>query len=96
MYIHLFGMTGGMPFSARIREIAHSFFLFDIHRDHRLVSFLKRKHFAIDLFKLSIPVWMLASFLTLPVTLQAVAILFQQSGYGPFSNWMPLVPQFFG
>src|SRR6476620_10317894 len=69
MHIDLFGSTFGSPFAARILEIAHQFLLFRIDRDDRLAVRQEAASLFADVFKLSIPVQMLASFVDFPIGL---------------------------
>src|SRR5713101_4965644 len=69
MHIDFFGFALGSPFAARILEIADQFLLFRIDRDDRLAVLQKTASLFVDVFKLSIPVHMLASFVDFPVGL---------------------------
>jgi hypothetical protein len=69
MHIDLFGSAFGSPFAARILEIAHQFLLFRIDRDDRLAVRQEAASLFADVFKLSIPIHMLASFVDFPIGL---------------------------
>src|SRR6266700_353113 len=77
MHIDFFGFALGSPFAARILEITYQFLLFRIDRDDRLAVLQKTASLFVDVFKLSIPVHMLASFVDFPVGLQAIMQLAQ-------------------
>src|SRR6266850_1876046 len=69
MYIDLFGCAFGSPFAARILEIADQLLLFRIDRDDRLAVRQKTASLFVDVFELTIPVHMLASFVGFSVGL---------------------------
>ena len=61
-----------MPFTPRIPEIAHRFLLFRVYRNHRFALLQMALGLAVDVFKLPIPIRMLAPFQLLLVGLQTV------------------------
>ena len=62
-----------LPFSPSVLKIAHQFFLFRIHRDHRLPAFLERLNHRLAMLELRVAVGMGASLPRFAVALQTVA-----------------------
>ena len=87
---HFFGFALGLPFPPIILEFPDDFFLFRVHRDHRLPSFLKRDHGRIDMLELGVAIWMTAPFFRLAVALQTIPRCFQQSPNRARADGVPL------
>ena len=90
MHIDLFGCAFRSPFTARILEIAHQFLLFRIDRDDRLAVRQETAGLVADVFKLSIPVHMLAAFVDFPIGLQAIVQLVQAISNDRMADVVPL------
>jgi len=60
------------PLLTAVFEVSHKFFLFRIHRNHRLFQGDVFTHLRVDMLELRIPVRMAGPFLRLPVRLQTV------------------------
>lgn len=87
---HLDGGVLGPPFSSRILEIPNALFLFRVHRNHRLVPFLKGCHGGTDGAKLGLAVGVVTAFLGFPIRLQAIPLLVQQGADRSLAHTMLL------
>src|SRR6266849_5953217 len=84
------------PATARILEISQGFLLLGIDRDRWLALTLLRQHPPVDVAELTVPVWVTFAFSGLPVRLQAITCLLQQTAYGRGTDGMALSGQFLG
>lgn len=67
-----------LPLLTGIFEDADQLFLFGIHRNHRLLGDLRRRHRLVDVRELRVPIWILFALQHLRGALQAEALGFQQ------------------
>src|SRR5215475_11149574 len=74
-------------------KTVHNACLIRIDRDHRLAVRQETASLFADVFKLSIPVHMLASFVDLPIGLQAIVQLAQAIANDRIADVVPLSPQ---
>src|SRR5487761_38310 len=96
MNVHLLRPALGLPFRTGILEFSDQFFLFRVHRDDRLLTFLKRPHLAVDGLELSIAIRVRRALARLAVGLQAVAALLQQPCDRAITDGMILSRQLLG
>ena len=74
MHANFLGFPLRTQLPSAVLEVSHQFLLLRVHRNHRLLTGQEALDFAIDVFKLPIPVGMAVAFLALPIALQTVAL----------------------
>src|SRR3954467_6418677 len=92
--LYLFRFALWAPCSACVLEIADEFFLFRVHRDHRLLLGQRRLYARLDVVKLRIAVGMLATLAGLAVALQAELLRLQHRADDATADLVPTLRQF--
>ena len=89
-------MAFGLPFLATVFIESYKPFFLGVYGDDGATAFLKFLDHGVDVFKLGVAIRVVASFVALTVTLQAVALFFKELGDAASTDFEALGGEFGG